>query len=180
MLISAASSLAFDGQRKGFILGGGIGFGMASYTQTVNDETSDRENKGAVITDFKIGFAANEQTEIYYTSKVSWFSLKNVFDETVTIANGIGAVGVSYSLKTYAPTWFLTGGLGLSSWDAPFESNSDAWIGFGLFAGAGYEFSKHYGVEFDILYGKPSTSVGGNDASTNALAVKATINALAY
>ncbi len=32
----AIPSFAFDGKRKGFILGGGLGFGSTSYSQTVN------------------------------------------------------------------------------------------------------------------------------------------------
>src|SRR5512138_3236155 len=98
----AATSFAFDGNRKGFILGGGLGLGMTSYTQTLSgfgeSLTRDRENKGAFITDFKIGFGANEQTEIYYSSKVSWFGMENVYGDNVTIANGSSALGVSHSL----------------------------------------------------------------------------------
>ncbi len=177
--------LAFDGKRSGFILGGGIGFGLASYTQTIEgfgmSLTSDRENSGAIATDVRIGFASNEQLEIYFASKEIWFGLTNAYNEKVTIDNAVVALGVSYYLNPTVPAFFVTGGLGLSSWSLPFESPSpDPWVGFGLYGGAGYEFSKHYSFELDLMYGNPSKSEGGITASSNALSVKVTVNALAY
>jgi hypothetical protein len=183
--LMAVGAAAFDGQRRGFILGGGLGFGMTSFTQTIEGGgisiTSDRENEGAFMTDFRIGWGANEQTEIYYASKVSWFGITNVNDDDVTIANGIGGIGFTHSLKYDVPTWFVTGGIGLATWSLPLEDNApDAWNGFGLFAGMGYEFSKHYCFEFDLIYGNPGDSDGGVKVSSSALSLKASINALAY
>jgi hypothetical protein len=62
----------------------------------------------------------------------------------------------------------------------PFEEGSDTWIGFGLFAGAGYEFSPHWSVEGDLIYGKPKDSEFGVDVSTSAFTIKASVNVLAY
>jgi len=182
---SANPAFSFDGKRKGFILGGGLGFNMTSYTQTVEafgfEETSDRENKGAISTSFKIGFAPNEQTEIYYSSKVSWFGMENALGNDVTIAFGMGGIGITHSLKTVPPTYFVTGGIGFSSWSLPFEDNApDTWLGLGVYGGGGYEFSRHYNVEFVICYGNPSDSEGGVEARTNGLIFKLTVNALAY
>lgn len=181
----SVSALAFDGQRKGFILGGGVGFGMTSFTQTVEgygqSVTSDRENKGAFMTNFKIGWGASEQLEIYYTQKSSFFGITNALDENVTILNAVGGVGVSYSLNLSAPTPFFTGGIGLATWSLPFEDNApDTWTGFGFYVGAGYEFARHYSGELDLVYGNPGDSQGGLDASSSALSVRLTINALAY
>jgi hypothetical protein len=185
MLFMASWANAFDGRRSGFILGGGLGLGVASYTQTLEydglSETGDRENKGSLITDFRIGWGINEQTEIYYTSKVAWFSFENAFGDKVTIADGIGGIGLSHSLLLAPPTWYLTGGIALASWSLPFEDNApDAWTGLGLYGGIGYEFSKHYSFEFDVIYGRPGDSEGSLEARTNSLVFKATINALAY
>jgi hypothetical protein len=183
--MTATPALGFDGKRKGFILGGGLGFGMTSFSQTLEfgglKETSDTENKGAFATDFKIGFASDEQLEIYYASKVTWFSITNVYDEDVIVANGLNAVGVTYNLKPTSPTYFVTGGIALATWDLPFENPApDTWFGFGLYAGGGYEFAKHYSVELDLLYGNPGDSEAGLKISSSALSFKLSVNALAY
>lgn len=185
LMLMAITALAFDGQRKGFILGGGLGFGMTSYTQSLKQGgisiTSDRENKGAFNTDFRIGYAPSEQVAIYYVSKVAWFSITNAYDDKVTIASGAGGLGCTYYLKTITPTWFLTGGIALASWSLPFEDNApDPWQGLGLYGGAGYEFARHLSLELDLVYGKPDTQEHGVTASANTLSVMFTFNALAY
>ncbi len=184
-LLTSNPAYSFDGLRKGFILGGGLGFNLTTYTQTVEifgqSQTSDRENKGALYTNFKIGFAPNEQTEIYYMSKVSWFGFENAYGDNVTMAFGTGGIGVTHNLKISVPTFFVTGGIGFSSWSLPLEDNPpDAWYGFGIYGGGGYEFSKHYNVEFTISYGNPSHSEGGVEARTNGAVFALTVNALAY
>ncbi len=181
-LISDAD--AFDGRRKGFILGAGLGTGVTSYTQTIEayrqSLTSDRESKFGVQTDFRIGYAPNGFLQIYYVSKVSWFSLDNALGSSVTIAHGIGGLGVTYYLQPVAPSFFFTGVIGLSTWAAPFESNSDTWTGFGIGGGFGYEFARHWSIEVCATYGNPSDTQSGITATTNATTIKATVNVLAY
>ncbi len=187
-LFLIVSANAFDGKRKGFILGFGIGPGFTSFTQKLAgydyyygwmEIESDRETKVGIMTDFKIGYAPTDFYEIYYTSKVSWFGMESVGGD-VTITNGLGALGTTYYFKPVAPSPFIAGGIGFSTWSAPFESNTDTWIGFGLFAGAGYEFTRHLNAELDLIWGKPGKTEYGIEASTNALSVKLTVNALAY
>ena len=188
-LFLIVSANAFDGKRKGFILGFGIGPGLTSFTQEVAGRDyyqdwvivkSDRSNKMAIMTDFKIGYAPTDFYEIYYTSKVSWFGITNVLGDNVTIANGLGALGATYYFTPQVPSPFISGGIGFSTWATPFESGSKTWTGFGLFAGVGYEFARHWSVEFDLLWGKPGTSEFGIDVSSNAFSVKATVNVLGY
>jgi len=180
---------AFDGQRKGFLLGIGLGPGFTSFAQEVavsylgfhKSVKSDRETKVGLITDFKIGYAPDNIWAIYYTSKVSWFGMTNAFGKDVTVSNGLGAVAVSYWFKPQAPSPFIAGGLGYSTWALPFEDNPpDTWVGVGLFAGGGYEFSKHVSIEGYLSWGKPKHEEFGIEASSNALSFMLTINALAY
>jgi len=175
---------AFDGERQGFILGVGVGAGLTSYTQTISDGgfsvTGDRENPFGIMSDFKIGYAPSDVIEIYWMSKVSWFSLENALGDDVTIANGIGGLGVTYFFQSTAPSAFVSGGIGFSSWTAPFEEGAEAWYGIGVSAGAGYEFSPHWYLEGNVCWGKPSTEEYGVDFSTNSLSFKVTLNVIGY
>jgi len=185
VMLMAISAMAFNGQRKGFILGGGLGFGVTSYTQTVKwnglSETGDRENKGAFNTNFQIGYAPSDQVAIYYVSKVAWFSMTNAYDDEVTIASGAGGLGFSYYQKPVAPSMIFTGGIAVSSWSLPFEDDApDPWQGFGIFGGVGYEFARHVSAELDLVYGKPDTKEDGVTASANVMSVMLTVNALAF
>jgi hypothetical protein len=190
LLISATSAFALDGTRKGFILSFGIGPGMTSLTSEYGSQTSDRENKFAVATDFKIGGGISEQFTIYYINRVSWLSFETeictydfftgtiscVKGDNITIAHAIGLVGASYYFQPEAPSPYVLGSVGISTWSAPFEENSETWTGLGLSGGFGYEFAAHWALEATLNYGKP----GENDASINALSVLVTVGGTLY
>jgi len=154
VLLLAASVSAFDGDRKGFILGGGAGLGAVS---SEGDDT-----KLAFMTDFVIGYAPTPQLAIHYTNKVAWYSTEwitgSIWDwqtESITTVAGVSAAAVTYWFQPVAPSPFITGGIGIGIQAAPFESNADSYTGLGLVGGAGYEFSRHWSVAAEIVYAKP-------------------------
>ena len=182
---ASTSAQAFDGKRKGFVLGGGLGLGLDSYTQSVEGpmfgpkRTSDRETRFAIATDFKIGGGINEQWMLYYHSWSAWFSFENALNSTVTILNQIGGLGARYYPDAQS-AFFVAGSMGLSYWTTPFEDNSDGWLGFGILGGVGYEFVPHWSVEASIGWGNPSKTQNSDKAESNALAFLVTVNGLAF
>lgn len=189
---------AFDGVRKGFILGFGLGVGSTSYKPGVEamgiDVTGDSESAFGVQTDFKIGYAPSNHVQIYWASKVAWFGQDiemyacdwwtgdcvSLGTETYTVAHGIGGLGVTYYLQPVGPSFFFTGVIGLSTWMYPFESNTDTWTGFGFAFGGGYEFSPHWSVEANITHGKPGDSEYGIDVYYKATTFKICVVGTAY
>lgn len=185
ILVLVSTADAFDNRRKGFMIGFGLGPAYSTYTQSVGysgypDETSDRQNDLALRTDFRIGFGASEQVQIYWMSKVNWFGLTNVFDDKVTISSGVGGVGMTYFLQPTNPSPYLLGGIGYSAWSTPFESNSEAWYGLGLALGVGYQLRNHLAFEAGITWGNPSKSEGGLEVSADALSFGLTMNLIAF
>jgi len=182
---------AFDGKRKGFLLGYGIGVSNVSYHQEIesdgNTEKSDDENDTGFATDFKIGYAPNNKLEIFYSGKTAWFSMMNVNEDEVTISNAIGVIGASYFLSSrlseseWYPSLYLSGGLGISSWDVPFEEEKgDPWVGFGVFGGVGYEFVRHLRIEADLCISNPSIEEEGITFTTYSTAIMVTVSAMAF
>ncbi len=175
---------AWDGQRKGFILGGGLGFGSTSFKQEVSygglSSTSDTESKAAFMTDFKIGYAWSNQWMVFYNSGTSWFTIENVNSDKVTISSDVSGIALSHYFKPAAPSWFLTGTLGFSAWDAPFEEDSEAQIGAGLLLGGGYEFARHWNLQADLQFSNPSDDEGGFEVTTTATTFRLTVNVLGY
>lgn len=178
---------AFDGKRKGFILGYGVGISNVTFKQEIEGYgESDSETEIGFATDFKIGFAPNNKFEIYYSSQVAWFSLKNIYNESVTISDGVGAISMSYFLSSgldsseWCRSGFLSAGYGFSGWSTPFEEGSESWIGSGFFAGAGYEFSKHYRISLNLFSNNPSIDEDGITFTTKSTVLMLTISALAF
>jgi hypothetical protein len=171
LLLAYSNLYSFDGERKGFILGGGIGAGYLSNS-TSFESYSSSDNRGVFLTNFKIGYAPSNTLEIYYVSKVSWWGESNI-----TFVLGLSAVAATFYLDNATETgWSISGGLGLTAMYAPFEEGSGSSNGFGLFAGGGYEFSSHWNVELDLLYS--ATTEG--EVDIHSFGVQLTINVLAY
>lgn len=175
---------AFDGLRKGFILGGGLGLGSTSVDQSVQfsgiELGSGSESFLGVQTDFKIGYAPSENLAIYYFSDVAWFDMDNALGSSVTIASGVCGLGATYYVNQIAPTFCFGAGVGISTWSLPFESDADTWTGVGVMACFGYEFVRHVSAEIAVTYGEPSTKESGIEATTKATTIRGSINVLAF
>jgi len=156
-------------KRKGFIIGLGLGAGYLS--NQASGFVYGTLNRATFLTDFKIGYAPTNTLELYYINKVSWWG-----ESGVTLALSLSSVGFSiYPNKQTATGFFLTGGVGLSAVDAPFE-NVDASYGYGMFGGLGYEFSKHGTIETNLLY----THITDFGVALNSYAIRIMLSILAY
>ena len=181
LLVAAAPSAgAFDGDRKGFVLGGGIGGGAASLEQEITGTLSGsgaKETKGTFVTDFRIGGAFNENWMLYYDNQVWWGSAE-FKSGTQTFALGIGLVGLSYYFTAGAPSWYLVGSVGVSTFGP--SDDYGAQSGFGISGGAGYEFAPHWSAEAVIGWGNPKEESGGSTLQTDAFVFALRIHGLAY
>jgi len=183
----AAPGFAFDKQRKGFILGFGLGPGYASYTETKDSSGTEvrsfDESKISFFSDFKIGYAPNNQWMVYWMSKGAWFGVdSSVVDEEVEdvmALGGVGGIGVTYFFRPEAKSLYVSAGVGFSSWSLPFEGN-DPWTGIGFTGALGYEFSPNWTVEASFLMGKPSDETDEYKYDVDNMAFGLTINVLGY
>lgn len=108
LLLAFSNLYGFDGERKGFIFGGGIGVNFLS----ISDGNSDSESITAFLTNFKIGYAPSNTLEIFWTSKLSLFSGSG---DDLTMF-GLGAVAATFYFDNTSETgWFASGGIGYSS-----------------------------------------------------------------
>jgi hypothetical protein len=177
-----SEAYAWDGKRKGFILGGALGYGVSPYTRKLDYNYgygysyswSKSENPSAVMTDFKIGYAPTDLVEVYYMNKVSWFKADN--DLTTCALTGIG---LTYLFNPRAPSWFVSGGVGVSSWDF-LTGGPNSLSGLGLVAGGGYEFSRYWSIEGNLLWGNPTRDEFGRNQRVNITTVRVTISFLQY
>ena len=183
----ATPGFAFDKSRKGFILGFGLGPGYAKYTETKDSSGTEvrsfDEGKISLFSDFKIGYAPSEKLMVYWMSKGAWFGVDStVIDEdkeTVSILGGMGGLGVTYFFSQEVPSFYVSAGVGFSSWSLPFEG-TDPWTGIGAAGSIGYEFSRNWMLEASVLYGKPKHDIDVYSYEVKNIAFGLTINVLGY
>ncbi|NIO00792.1 MAG: hypothetical protein GTO42_01420 [Candidatus Latescibacteria bacterium] len=212
-LVFPPEAMAWDGQRKGFILGMSIGTGM-THVRTNLGHTSRNVTRGALALNCRIGYSTDNRTQIYYFQKMSifrlpelgqayedWFdtageeSFKGILYMVITplalpfipikASHSMIGLALNYHLEEKAPSFFLGGGLGLTLIADPIEEDllsDDANVvgGFGFIANAGYEFSPHYSVEFQFIFGTGSEGGFAGGGSRNAYTLLVTLNALGY
>lgn len=166
IVLMASSAFAFDGQRKGFVLGGGLGMSPAFKWEAdvlVFDPLSgfyianiDESNAGVGL-NLVIGYAWDENNMVVYEGNVAG-SNSDFFNQTITQGFN-GATWYHYFGNEMSKQFFSTVGLGLYQFDGENFDYNDP--GFGLLLGGGYEFSRHWQVGLYISSGK--TSSGGTD-----------------
>jgi hypothetical protein len=161
-LVASSQLSAFDGQRKGFILGVGFGVGGLFYRAP-----SWSHSQATFETNFKIGYAPSNSFEIYYLNIVSYFETAGR-----SYAGGGGLFGVTKYLRRDGNGFFFCGGAGFGYfWEMDWNTFDES--GFGAFGGVGSEIGRHWSVQADVLY----TSLE-NGARTWGFRV--TLNTLAF
>lgn len=167
MIAAPLNSSAFDGERKGFMLNLGAGFGQGKVSW--DGGSVDGVGFG---TDFKIGGGPSNQLQIYYTNRALWYSPEGA---SVTWINGMSAAGVSYFLEPQAPSFFFSGALGIGVLTE--SDGRDGEAGFGLTLGIGYEIVRNFIAELTFMHAGLSGDFDDNPSVSN---IMVTFSWLAY
>jgi hypothetical protein len=131
-LFLTCNAHAFDGHRKGFVLGIGLGSGLITFSPG-----EDPKYRLAAITDFRIGYAIDNSWQLYWTFKDAQLRLHKSTNWLM-----FEGIGCSYYFKPEAVSPFVAGGIGFSNY-----GGSNRYSHFGSFAGGGLEFSRHLSLE---------------------------------
>jgi opacity protein-like surface antigen len=139
----------FDNSKKGFILGGGLGY---SAVRTNIDIRSNHfragatDTQNALATTLKLGYGISEQFSVFYVNDVSWYKYDGSSDKYIT---GASSIGVDYYFDENSP-WYATGGIGIATLKN-FTKNKDSVNGFSYNIGIGYEIMPHVTIEGKFL-----------------------------
>jgi hypothetical protein len=174
ILLMSAQLLAFNGQIKGFILGGGLGAGYLRYERHPEGLAGIALDKFSLATNFKIGYAPSNSLEIYFFNSASWFGYNYPGLENAPLAAiGVTGVGLTKYLSPKGNGFFVFVG-GAWSFYSALSSDVGESYGFGLVGGIGYDLSKHWSLQGDVLF----TSM--ESGQIRSLCVRATLNFLAF
>ena len=151
------------GQRKGFIFGLGAGVGNVNFSEPLaeywgstyeGDWPDPRGTASTFATDIKVGHGFTNQFLLYYTSRITWMPLSNLYRDTM-IANGTAGVGMMlYPLSS--TDFYLVGSVGLAAlvtWEPPFKLERARPTGLAVSGGIGFELMRHLNIDFTVNYG---------------------------
>lgn len=124
---------AFDGHRRGFVLGGGIGGGRYS-------------DDGAVLsTDLRIGYGVSDQILMSY----SGLAYAELAFEGDTNSGLLLTIRGTYYLSDHSPSLMVSGGMGPAI--ASLSSGVDPDPVPAPYLGVGFEFPKHMSLQYDLI-----------------------------
>jgi hypothetical protein len=165
LLVSSASG--FDGKRKGFVLGGGLGIApVGSSTLKISeiflleDIGSPRieVDKAGSAANLFAGYAWDELNVIVLETNLIRYTSDSFYKRRV-IQGFIGPTWYHY-LQPQGSSLFTSLGIGLYVFDIKGLGNIDP--GLGLMVGAGYEFARHFQITSHLSYGKTSEKAIGS------------------
>ena len=182
------------GRRKGFICGLGAGVGYTNFTVPLAAYWGDayegswpdpRQTKSAFATELKIGHGLSDSFLLYYTSRISWLPLSNLYRDAM-VANGSAGVGIMY-FPLRSVDFYFVGSLGLAvltTWHPPFKLEKARQTGLTVSGGIGYEFSPHLIVDFTVSFGHANRihfdDITEIKFANEILTFLVTFNAIAY
>jgi hypothetical protein len=159
LMLMASSAMAFDGRRKGFVLGGGLGLAPAASWRGDLDVTPKFEDSGAGLgLHLVIGYAWDNFNMIVYEGNVVGYS-SDAYGVGFTAYQGFNGACWYHYFGPAGKTIFTAVGLGAYTFRGEldfvgidFENDP----GGGVLAGAGYEFSPHWQAGVYVSAGQTS------------------------
>ena len=151
-LLSALDVFAFDGNRKGFQLGVGVGVHGGSVEDYEAGFASSSGADGGLATSFKVGFGFSNRFSLYYVRNASWFRMQAGVNDPFYYLAGISGVGASFYVNGTARSPYLLIAAGRGDYGAPFEGNRVMRETSSFMVGAGYEFSRRHMLEATALF----------------------------
>jgi len=180
--------LCHEDDRKGFIFGGALGTALVSYTEKLDSVKTERQNRIALFTELKYGYAASRQLEIIYSHKQAWFgtdlpSTPGPFLEEFTILT-LNTVSFTYYFKPRHPTFLVEGGIGYAFLWVPLEDNTSfgqsGAFGWGFQISTGYRLTENISLIGGLMYTLPKDKEWGQTYTFDGLIPNININFTAF
>lgn len=172
LMALTTSIFAFDGNRKGFVLGFGAGYQNSNENLTYDFWPTVDVNTNGLYTHFKIGYGFNENFILYYSRPAHWSTYEDYISKEFKL-NGLTGIGGAYYFNGNGASPYVFGAIGIA------DSFINPWAyedGDAYQIGVGYEFSNQTSVEVAYY----SATFNGRDIYGDVNSLSFSINYLFY
>lgn len=170
LLVLSLQSSAFDGTRKGFVLGIGASYAPLLHWNWDNERITNSAGGGGFT--LLGGYAFSSHDMIVYQGIVSGREVEELDPiDGAALVEFINTIAYYRYFGPQGRALYVTGGLGMASYKTEF--NTIEGDGFGYTFGAGVEFTKQ--VQFGLQYFGSGTSGHTRDARLDVLQLTLTV-----
>lgn len=145
LIIMVSSASAFNGQRKGFVLGGGLGLAPTVRYSLGSADNSEFGGAAHIL----LGYAWDEYNMIVYESNAAGAEVNNI-----NYGQGFAGPTWYHYFGPQGKSFFTVAGLGFYYFQVEGDDATDP--GGGYMIGGGYEFSRHFQVAMYLSGGQTS------------------------
>ncbi len=147
----AGDAFAFDGNRKGFVVGGGLGLAPTISWSVDRDEDSQDDQGAGGGVNVVIGYAWDEHNMLVYEANLTNFTSRHLhlLRPYESVSQGFSGASWYHYFGPQGKTFYTVVGLGFYV----FEGGWSDWWGYrshdpgaALMLGGGYEFARHFQV----------------------------------
>lgn len=142
LTIASSGAYAFDGERKGFQIGLGLGAHLSDITYTEGFAPTDTDKEPHFALSGTVGYGFSNRIVGHFGFRAGSFL---VDDKNASLA--IAGVGGSLYLADSYPALYVTGLVGGGSLSLDDENEDDVAEGPGWLAGIGYEITHRLHLE---------------------------------
>lgn len=179
-LALATPALALDGERRGFMLGGGVGFAMSFVSQDFDEEPFDDFIEPGASFDLRAGWGVSEAISVYASARGTYMRYDTVNLIGSDTMHGVFGIGMTQIFKRGRSPWYSTAHLGMAWFDLLEEPRADALTGFGFGAGLGYLFHPHLSVEGLVGWENTTIDNAGGEFGNSILTLRFQVVGVAY
>jgi hypothetical protein len=147
LMLAPLRASAFDGQRKGFVMG--LGIGAAPLAHWSQKERGISETGANVVFEGFIGYAWDDRNMLLWDGVATW-RCSEAAGDSVLFQSTAGPLWRHY-YGTKASSLFSSVGAGFMQQDAEgYNLEADGWH---IRLGGGYEFTKQVQIGLDYAFG---------------------------
>ena len=160
LLFVSQSIHAFDDDREGLVLSGGVGFAPVSYTEISGLPDSRNSGVGFAVS-LMGGYGYNENTLFFLMWEGIRVNSLSFDNESEKVWQGFTGGGVRFYFGEIGSSFFISSGIGVqfyTSSDKQFYHDS----GLGYLVGAGYEIADHLQLQTNLSNGETKDSFKWN------------------
>jgi len=160
LAVANTGAHAFDGKRKGFQIGAGIGTHSSdlSYKTSFAPDSIDSDKKVAVS--LLLGYGFSNRIVGYVGGKGGSISINDV-----NASFAVAGIGGSFYLNELSPSLYLTGLVGGASLEIDGETENMSDSGDGWLVGVGYEITDRLHLELSHAQADLTDPINTTDTS---------------
>lgn len=179
VLLLAAPAPAFDGEREGLVLGGGVGAALSFVAQDVDEQRFDDFTRPGAALDLRIGWGFSEAVVVFGSFRGSWIRYDTRNLRGSDVVHGTLGVGMTQHLDRGRSDWYSTGHLGLAFFEL-LEEDVETLTGFGFGGGMGREWRSGLAVEALAGWESTSTDIDQVEFGISTISLRLQLVATAY